>query len=182
MSVISLLTRHIKQQHSCDMLFEDMQFIRKFSRRLEPQIRGGYFAEKWNTLSNFLFVVIGLCRIYQWHEEYDFADVMILYTLFSLAGVCSGIHHAFHFRYSIVLDWIPISTSLIFCGYYQVWRFVSLGSWVQIFTALGILFNDHVFQTIMPPWGHVMWHITAAMAIDHAYCDYIAAKFITPNF
>ncbi len=147
------------------MLTDYMQHV---TRRHERWIEGP-FQEKWNTISNLSFIVIGICRLKQWEDE---EDMTMLYFFYLMAGVCSGIHHALHFWGSLILDWIPILFSIGLWNYYNLWSYISCGTWVQVVMALVILFTDHLFQLVPVPWGHVMWHIAVAQSIDSVYQDF----------
>ena len=145
-----------------------MDYSQRVTRRPE-RWNGGPFQEKWNTISNLPFIVIGLCRLKQWEDD---EDMMMLYYFYLMAGVCSGIHHALSFRGSLILDWIPILFSIGLWVYYELWSYISWGTWVQVALALAILLTDHLVQLVPVPWGHVMWHIAAAQSIDSAYQDF----------
>ena len=50
---------------------------------------------------------------------------------------------------------------------------LSLTAFVQLSIAFTILYVDHIVMPIVS-WGHVCWHITAALAIDNIYQSIIA--------
>lgn len=134
-----------------------------------------YIAEFWNTLSNLPFIIIGFIRLieitlYQNDAMKNIQHMIILYSLFVAAGFCSGIHHTLLSKWTIILDWIPIASSLIYLFYYiDLLVQISPTCWFEMIIAIGMLFADHVFQYVTPPWGHVFWHIIASFAMDNAY-------------
>lgn len=156
-----------------------VETMKKWKRKPELPFYGRHewIAEYWNSLSNIPFIVIGLLR---WQVialddgpgSYEKNIVAVLYLLYTLAGVCSLIHHAIRWRWSIVIDWIPIAASI---GYILVHRDVLFHhmhfiiSVLDIAFALFILIVDHVRTIIPVPWGHVMWHIVAAFVLDSVY-------------
>jgi len=150
-------------------------FLHSIRRRPEPYLGQGPFQEHWNTVSNVPFLVIGLLRL--WSPLGQEKTLRQLYVFYVLAGVCSGIHHAIDFPGSIVLDWMPISYSLLLWYRYDVVFYLSAATWAQLGLALGILLVDHLGPVVPVPWGHVLWHITAALAVDAAYQDYHLAGF-----
>ncbi len=138
--------------------------------------------EWWNTVSNVLFVVLGLYRLC----VDGVADPRLhwLYVLYTCAGVGSAIHHACaHIpgnRWSIYVDWLPISASIlsILLGtgtLALVMTSISARSIAMLLLALATLISDHVSTPIPVPWGHCLWHVAAAIAIDATYQDCIAA-------
>lgn len=132
--------------------------------------KSNHIAEWYNTISNLGFIILGMIRIYEygWSAEY---------ALFTLAGICSGIHHATTQRWTIILDWIPIMWSLmIIINNHYLWL-ISLGTWFQILCALFILIDDHIMQTMHVPWGHVMWHVLASFAIDSMYQEVLVKHY-----
>ena len=143
-----------------------------YPRKLESSYsHTKYIHEFWNTISNLVFVIIGIIRLYD-AEIYEQEDLFNLYVLYTMAGFCSGIHHATHYKMTIIIDWIPISGSIIYiCYNYYLLHYISLVSWIKIITALFVLMTDHVCTPVNVPWGHVFWHVFAGFAIDSAYTD-----------
>lgn len=148
-------------------------------RKLEPFYQvTPFIAEFWNTLSNAPFVIIGLWRLYELSEIdvwpiglHHIDRLILLYWLYVFCGICSGIHHATSARWTIVIDWIPITLSIISNLYFGLWMHVGFVSAFQVLIALLVLGTDHVWTPINVPWGHCMWHILAAYAIDSCYQD-----------
>ncbi len=140
-----------------------------------------YIAEFWNTLSNLPFVIIGLLRLNQLdcHDrDVQCQEVWSLYVLFVACGVCSAIHHASTPRWTIVIDWIPIATSIGLMLKYQVLFSVGVVSWFKVGVAFAVLVNDHVYTTVNVPWGHCFWHVLAAFSIDACYQDVLASVVV----
>eukprot|EP01006_Ploeotia_vitrea_P002212 TRINITY_DN106766_c0_g1_i1.p2 TRINITY_DN106766_c0_g1~~TRINITY_DN106766_c0_g1_i1.p2 ORF type:complete len:191 (+),score=42.06 TRINITY_DN106766_c0_g1_i1:3-575(+) len=151
-----------------------------------------WIAEWWCTVSNVMFVCLGLARLReigqlgedatvsgdnggfsaQLHAVHR-ANAVLLYRLFVLAGFCSAVHHATVPKWTIVIDWVPISISSLLSLYLGVLPCVTLATAFQLVLAFGLLFNDHVYKTVPVPWGHSFWHILAAIAVDSMYQDYI---------
>lgn len=135
-----------------------------------------YIAEFRNTISNLVFVIIGLIRLSESETE---GHIWILYWWFTLAGIGSGIHHMApikYQKYTIIIDWIPISISLCLLPYYYSWglfTLISAVTWVKVFLATITLITDHLGPVIPVPWGHVAWHILAAFSVDAVYQDLI---------
>jgi len=155
---------------------------RKYRRQLELQYSHcRYIAEWFNTWSNLPFLLIGFSRL--WLEDGNTrlpAELVLLYQLYIGAGIASGIHHAVMFPFSILVDWVPISCSIILLLYYAfaynnpIWLCLTLSTWVKLLIALTMLWNDHVYTTIPVPFGHCFWHILAAFSIDASYQDFLA--------
>jgi dihydroceramidase len=122
-----------------------------------------YIAEFWNTVSNLPFILIGLYRLK------NGTSLGLLYVLYALAGVCSGIHHATTPKWTIIIDWIPIASTIVIVLHYGMWRFLSMNSVGKLSIALTALVLDHVWTPLPVPWGHVLWHLLAAWSIDAAY-------------
>lgn len=144
-------------------------------RRQEPG-RPGFPGELWNTVSNLPFVVLGLLRLATVRDPHG----RRMYTLFVAIGICSALHHACPpgwRRSSLVLDYIPIVTSL----YYgvSIVPLVSAASWAKVVLALVVVLVDHLSplytasgNPLVPvPFGHAFWHVLAALAVDSAYAD-----------
>lgn len=124
-----------------------------------------YIAEFYNTLSNLPFIILGLVRLYCGTK------LAVLNVLLVAAGICSGIHHCFIFRGSIILDWIPIASSIIYIVYYQLYMLLSAASIIKGLIALAVLYVDHEYTIVPVPFGHVAWHLLAAFAVDSAYAE-----------
>lgn len=141
-------------------------------RRPEPQYAvWRRIAEFWNTVSNLPFVLIGLARLgcSDLSEEGS-----TLYSLYVAAGLCSAFHHAcpFAWRWTLAVDMMPIGLSLwFFTGHPELLCAVTLVSWFKVNLALLAGLLDHAVQLVPVPWGHVGWHILAALAMDAVYQD-----------
>lgn len=133
-------------------------------RQEQPYNKSKYIYEYYNTLSNLPFIFIGLARLY-----YDNNSHTQLYKAMVFCGICSGIHHAVNFRGSIILDYIPIVYSLLYLTSNNLWNKINPVSVGLATLALFILFLDHIVQLMPVPWGHVMWHVCAAYAMDSCY-------------
>lgn len=134
-----------------------------FARRLETP--GSLLAEPMCTLSNLWFVLLGLTRLWmigEWHTGY---------VLLVAAGFCSAYHHATYPRWTIVIDWVPISLSLAYVWYGGVLWAATLATWLKIISALAFLVEDHVTKLLPVPWAHTIWHILASWAVDDLYWD-----------
>lgn len=142
-----------------------------YQRKLEPFYQlSPYIAEGWNTVSNLPFIIIGLLRLCQAYLPHD---TRVLYTLMLYCGIGSALHHASGLRWTIVIDWIPISLS-IFCNlYFGTWLQFSLVSLFKAALALGALALDHIWTPINVPYGHCVWHVLAALAMDACYQDLV---------
>jgi hypothetical protein len=137
-------------------------------RRPEPAYhKSAYIYEFYNTLSNLPFIFIGLARLAESNNSNNITNKLYLAMVF--CGVCSGIHHAVNFRGSIILDYIPIVYSLIYLTNMGLWYKINPISVGLATLALFILFLDHIVQLMPVPWGHVMWHVCAAYAMDSCY-------------
>ena len=165
-------------------IFNDIK-VGKYERKHETHhTHSKYIAEYWNTLSNLPFIIIGFLRIielthYRVHDN-DIININItshminLYFLCICAGICSGFHHMLVYKWTIIVDWIPIATSIIYILYnINLVYFISLISWFKILLAIFVLFTDHICTNIQIPWGHVFWHILSSFAIDSAYQDIV---------
>lgn len=86
-----------------------------------------------------------------------------------MAGVCSALHHASGQKWTIIIDWIPIAASIRYVVQHRLWDDLSMGSVLRLMIALGSLVVDHVWTPFPVPWGHVAWHLLAALSIDAAY-------------
>jgi len=141
----------------------------KYERKLEKFYQvSGYIAEFWNTISNLPFIVIGLLRLSQTSSN----EVEILYILYVFAGIASAIHHATPWKWTILIDWIPISLSgLLILYHYQMFSYFTSVTLFKLSLAFFVLITDHVYTKIPVPWGHVCWHLLASLAIDSAYQD-----------
>lgn len=144
-----------------------MTTFRMRQRRFEPLFATSpWVAEFWNTVSNAPFVIIGLLRL-----AYG-TRIPLMYAMYTCTGVASAIHHATVPAWTVVIDWVPISASILLAFHTKVWVYTSLVSCVKCILAFSILATDHLRRELIPPpWGHVMWHIVAALAVDSVYQD-----------
>ena len=125
-----------------------------------------HITEFFNTISNLPFILFGLTHLIEGTRIPGF------YTLMILCGVCSGIHHARDFPYSIVLDWTPITLSLYGIWYYKVYACLTWVTFVKLLLAGFILVTDHIWTPITVPFGHVLWHVSASLVLDSLYIEY----------
>jgi hypothetical protein len=165
--------------------------LRAYERKPELPYFGhfDFIAEFWNTLSNGPMIWIGFLRAVRLNELVDpmcspedmtvFNSVMLLYVLLCCAGWCSTFHHAVRWKYSIIVDWIPIAASMCFVLYGVVVlgvlhvSAISVSSWVLLTLAVSCLFTDHVCTWLPVPLGHCAWHVLAAVALDWLYADFL---------
>jgi hypothetical protein len=162
---------------------KNMLDVGSWARKLEPDLYGhsGYVAEWWNTISNILFVAIGVLRYREaianktWAQKRAPKGYVLprLWLLFAAAGVCSAFHHSQRMRWTIIVDWIPIAASaiLLVLGHRYLLHRVSWAAWFGLAFALAVLTTDHVCTILPPPWGHMLWHVSAAFSIAQAYRD-----------
>jgi len=139
--------------------------MHRYGRKLERfYTHSPYVAEFWNTLSNLPFVIIGVLRLWEGADS-------LRYGLYTLAGLASAFHHASSQAWTIVVDWIPIATSLAFS--WQAFFAMTPVTAFLLLLALSTLAADHIWTPTPVPWGHVMWHLLAAIAVDRLYQDYV---------
>lgn len=159
-------------------------FYMRWKRKLEVPAYGvcPFIGEFWNTMSNLPFIIIGLYRLFIVGVPIPiFWD---LYLLYISAGVCSAIHHTCaHIpgnKWSIFVDWFPIGISLViniilFAIHPELFETISILSGVLLIMAFTILISDHICTPCKVPFGHSLWHIFAALAIDCFYQDIISS-------
>lgn len=142
-----------------------VSFMKLYERRLEKAYHTNpYIVEFWNTVSNAPLSVIGLLR---YLENYgQDSTIETAYLLMICAGICSAIHHATMLKWTRLIDWIPIASMLVYSV--VTWNLALLSPAVlaEIALALAVLGSDHIVKLIPVPWGHVMWHCLAALAVD----------------
>jgi len=116
--------------------------LRQYERKHEAHYEvTKYICEFWNTISNLVFVVIGIIRLSSLENN---SDLVVLYSLFIGAGIGSGIHHACEYQYSIVIDLIPILVSIIYVLIHNyVLEFITFVSWLKFIIAISVLIADH---------------------------------------
>lgn len=152
---------------------------RRFERKLEPAFQvTPWIAEFYNTLSNLPFLLIGLWRYNELallDETVLVEQLRFLYALYIACGVCSAIHHATTPRWTILIDWIPISTSILLILKFHFVVYFGVVSWFKLGLAMAMLVNDHVYTTVNVPWGHCFWHVLAAFSIDACYQDALSS-------
>lgn len=158
------------------MFLSEKSIFDRYRRKPEHRSPNSLFHEHWCTLSSMIFIVIGLLRCVQFDGMDSAQD---LYLCYALLGLGSAIHHAFSFRGSLVVDWIPIISFTTLCVYYEMFEFISLATYFHILFALGTLVVDHVCTLLPVPWGHVLWHILAANALDHFLFEGLIEKSIS---
>lgn len=132
-----------------------------------------YISEFFCTITNVPFIIVGLYNLY-YLSPTDFEIMHTLYWLMVFAGIASGIHHAFIFRGSIILDWIPIASSILLLVYnfnFKILTFVTFTSWIKFTIALAILLSDHLCTPLKVPIGHCAWHLAACWAVNSMYRD-----------
>jgi len=119
-----------------------------------------FIAEFWNTISNLPFVMIGILRLIEGTPAY------VEYTLYILIGFGSFIHHATPQYWTIVIDYIPIFSSIYYFWKMGYFYLLSWANYFQLGLAFVFLLCDHILVYVRPPWGHVFWHVLVAVSID----------------
>ena len=97
----------------------------------------------------------------------------LFYWLFTCAGVCSAYHHSSPHSWTIVIDWLPISISILLGLYEGIFWTVQPVTLFKVSFAFSVLLADHWWTPTPVPWGHVMWHLLAAYSFDEVYQDFI---------
>ncbi len=141
--------------------------LEKYERRNENSstVYGYFINEPLCTVSNIWFCLLGIARLY---------EIQYLHTgycLMILAGICSAYHHATTPRWTIIIDWTPISMSIFWILYNNILITASASTYIKIISAFLFLFEDHFIQKIPVPWCHAFWHILAAWSIDSLYFE-----------
>lgn len=142
----------------------------KYERKLETFYHiSPYIAEFWNTLTNLPFILIGLYSLFNYNLDWN---LKIAYSLLIMCGIGSGIHHASPHKWTIIIDWLPISCSILFVLWSGIIYSMSFTSLVYSMIAFSVLITDHICTPISVPWGHCLWHILASIAVNSIYSDY----------
>ena len=141
--------------------------LKEFERKRETfYANSPYIAEFYNTLSNLPFIIFGLSRLLFSNVE----DPYLWYFLISF-GVCSGIHHCFVFRGSIIVDYIPIVLANMYIYVYYLY-YLDINDFVHLILPLFILITDHLGPIMPVPWGHVCWHLLASCTIYNIFVKF----------
>jgi hypothetical protein len=177
------------------------KLLRLTQRRHEKPYRNvfPFIAETWNTLSNIGFI-FGACYIMYLNMTHGTHSIEFAYFMNGLAvlmcmiGICSAVHHAQcdkYDHYTLCLDWTPILATIgeiLFCCWVtktitltDTWSATSVLSLVLAVVALTFLISDHLCHALPVPWGHVLWHIFASMAITSMYRDWILSDMDTQS-
>lgn len=123
-------------------------------------------AEWYNTWSNLGFVLCGLYGL----QFYSTIEAKTMSLCLVLCGLCSMIHHALaDYEMFIILDLMPIVISLYYAYQFELVQALSGFEGFCIGAALGLLLMDHAGPLLIPPWGHVLWHLAAAGAAFVSY-------------
>ena len=128
-----------------------------------------HIAEFWNTLTNLPFILIGLYNILFYSLN---LNLTIAYLLLIACGIGSGIHHASPHEWTLIIDWVPILSSIGFVLWSGIIYSISFISIMYTILAFSVLLTDHIFTPIPVPWGHCLWHILAAVTVNSIYSDY----------
>ncbi len=148
----------------------------KYERKLEKFYDVNiHIAEFWNTLTNIPFILIGLYNLLFYTFDWN---LTVAYFLLTMCGIGSSIHHASPHKWTIVIDWIPISCSILFVLWSGIIYSISMKSLIFSIISFGILLTDHICTPISVPWGHCLWHILASIAVNSIYSDYYELNFI----
>ena len=142
-----------------------LNFLSSLERDLEPFYQVvPWIAEFWNTMSNLGLILIAIYRLNT--LELSPPDLQNSYWLVMAMGIGSAIHHAFPFYGSIVIDWIPILLFIIHSWIINLHHAVEKKNLFWLILASGWFFTDHLLRPCPTPWGHSIWHLLAAVAID----------------
>jgi hypothetical protein len=150
----------------------------KYTRKLEPLYeKSRYIAEYYNTLSNLPLIIIGLLRLCELKSigllsNSDHNVMVIFYISYTLCGTCSFIHHGLYFKWSILIDYIPIVFSIInmYNNIFLI-SYISYTSYIKLLIAFLVLITDHIYTLIPVPFGHSLWHILISFSLDSSYQD-----------
>ena len=129
-----------------------------------------YIAEFWNTISNILLILVGVYRLFT--QDMSLLSQQ-LYTLMILCGFCSGIHHATPQDWTIVIDWIPIASSIYIVFMNNVIFYMDTYTIVVTAIVITWFLSDQFLHLTDPRIGHSLWHIGAAFALDAIYQSYM---------
>lgn len=154
--------------------------------------------KRWSVLSNAMFIILGLSGIYELkaaminnrvssstEQSERYQKVEWLYTFMIGCGICSGFHHAMSKsiqRYSILIDWFPITLSLLvlFCpspasmwsfGIFDVFTHMQWTTFFKVVCSLFVMTTDYLCPILPQGWGHSIWHVLAAFSLDSLYKD-----------
>lgn len=136
-----------------------------------------FIAEFWKTISNLPFVILGLYHLILYSLN---VNLKVVYSLLIIAGFSSAFHHATNYKcalcskeitWTLIIDWIPILTSVIYIVITKMFNSFTTSSWIFIAVSILWLFIDNIFAPFKH-WGHCVWHILIAFAISNAYEDY----------
>ena len=143
----------------------------KYERKFESKYsKSKYIAEFYNTLSNLPFIIYGVSYLLFCSPS----DKNLWYLMIGF-GVCSSIHHAIHFKGSILVDYIPIVSAWIYIYNFYL-SYIDFNDLIHCSLPLFILITDHIYTFIPVPWGHVLWHTLASSATYSLF-----VKFDTQN-
>lgn len=162
----------------------------KYSPKLENLYTKSLYID-YNTIPNLPFIIFGLSRLYelyQFHEDVclDYYECRLitlnmlytLYILYTFLGICSGIHNAFHFKYSIIIEYIPITLTIIyFLMNPFLFYFISFISYIKLFIYFLILISDYLYTPILIPFAHLL----ASYSLDSVYQDIVFVFWIQVN-
>ena len=148
---------------------------RMVTRHPEAAFTHSRWIHEWFcTWSNVWFVVLGAFRLAD--TQADERELIVLYALLVLAGVCSAVHHATVTPLTLILDWIPIASSVVLCLWWGVYLHARASTVAACSATLLWVVVDHVHPVMPIPWGHVIWHMSAAWAADALYSDFASSR------
>ena len=136
-----------------------------------------FIAEFWKTISNLPFVILGLYHLISFSLN---TNLKVVYSLLIIAGFFSAFHHATNYKcalcsreitWTLIIDWVPILSSIIYIIITKMINYFSFYSWIFIGVSVLWLLIDNAFAPFKH-WGHCIWHILIAFAISNAYTDY----------
>lgn len=131
-----------------------------------PRVR-----EWFCTWSNVPFTLIATLRLLNGFSGDLTGLLTVLYGLLAAAGVCSAIHHGTPGHATLVIDWLPIATSLTIVFWNGLLAYAQWSTVAMALFTLAWLLLDHIRPVTPAPWGHVLWHVSAAWAADSLYQD-----------
>ena len=136
-----------------------------------PYKRSRWIREWHCAWSSVPFVCIAWARLY--FDALVTGRVRVLYHLLWWIGSCSFAHHATRpNRVTVPMDWIPITGTLLCVIHWDVVFAVKPVTAAMCIAAFLWLLWDQIRAPIPSPWGHVIWHITAALTLDALYQNY----------
>ena len=109
---------------------EDYNYSKNLFIEKLPLYRRKHYSiihEPLNTFSNFIFIILGTIRFLEVQYNFDYESGN-LYKFFVTIGFCSAIHHSTIYKWTFIIEYLPI-----LLGAYYGWKIgvlytMSLGS------------------------------------------------------